>query len=539
MGEPALRESATLPRRLSQAACLALFLALLWLAAFPLPSGLPHWLPLGLFQLLDPVLLPVSALAARDAALLFAAWPALAVLALTPVLGRVFCSHVCPLGTTLDAVRSSGRGPGRAVAGRWRNWKHLVLAAMVVAAAMGLSLVHWGAPLSLAPRLYGLVLGPALGFALDALPGVPGWGSRHYATLIFMVPWLAGLVALTAVAPRFWCRCLCPAGALLSLCARRPLARRTVSEACTACGRCVRRCPMGAIAADDPRTTNHAECIGCRTCRAVCPEDAVSFPLVPSAARSASVRPLLPGRRAVLGAAATGLGLAFVGARGLPEHRDPALVGDVMPGSLVRPPGALPEADFLHACLRCGLCMKACPTNMLQPAGLDVGFSPLFTPLAVARRGACEPLCNACGHVCPSGAIRALDLAERRWAKMGTAVIRKELCLAWEMDKACLVCDEACPFDAVDLVRLPARAVAVPVVREQRCAGCGWCENKCPVRAEAAIRVTPMLAQRVGSGSYRDLGRAQGLDIQYVPESDRPVGVPELDPGLPPPGFDG
>jgi len=138
--------------------------------------------------------------------------------------------------------------------------------------------------------------------------------------------------------------------------------------------------------------------------------------------------------------------------------------------------------------------------------------------------------------VCPSGALRPLDLREKPWAKLGTAVVRPNKCLAFEQDRSCLVCDEACPYDAIRLEKQPGRTVGVPVVDENRCAGCGFCESKCPVTAEPAIFVAPLGAQRLAAGSYAAAGRAAGLDIVRAAERTPPAAPKPLD--GPPPGFD-
>jgi MauM/NapG family ferredoxin protein len=237
-------------------------------------------------------------------------------------------------------------------------------------------------------------------------------------------------------------------------------------------------------------------------------------------------------------AAAAGLLTAFVfksGTRGA-RHAD---ASTVMPDDLVRPPGAKPEPDFLALCTRCSLCIKACPTNMLQPGLFQAGPDGLFAPLAVSRVGPCEPLCNACGQVCPTGAIRPLPVEVKPWAKMGSAVVYRRKCLAWEFDKACLVCDEACPYDAVKLIQDAEHKVGVPVIEEMRCAGCGYCENKCPVEGESAIRVTPMGALRLDDGEpYPARAREAGLSIRRASERkpDRPA-KEEFKGGLPP-GFE-
>ncbi len=205
----------------------------------------------------------------------------------------------------------------------------------------------------------------------------------------------------------------------------------------------------------------------------------------------------------------------------------------------VRPPGAVPEADFLARCVRCGACVAACPTNALQPLYVATGLSGVFAPGLVPAGGLCDPHCARCGEACPTEAIRELAGDERLWAKTGTAEIEPERCIAWADGERCMVCDEVCPFDAV-IFRLEAgRAVAVPHVEAARCAGCGACENACPVKRPAAIRVTPRDALRLAAGSYVEEGRRRGFDIAL--ETRRAPAEAGGAPGFEgtAPGFDG
>lgn len=522
------------------------------MTAFPLVQGIG----LALFLRLDPLLVLGTNLAARELAVPMVS--ALVVLGSALFLGRAFCGYVCPMGATLDAA-----GPlfGRtrkkpkedqAREDRLKGLKYLILTAITVAAILDVSLVFWGSPLALATRFYALAVAPVLGLCaalgLDAArPLAKGlglnalayakFGGQRFSDPFFIAAFFLALFLLGRARPRFWCRHLCPAGAMLALLSAKPLVSRRVSSACTACGACRTRCPMAAIP-DNPAATLHRECILCKTCQRICPEGAIHFGRTKELIKTRKTGGFAPSRRRFLAAGSAGAALAAFSLTGLGEGAgasDQGAGGRIIPASLIRPPGAPPETDFLRKCVRCGACMRVCPVNMLQPDWFVSGFSGLFSPLAVPRRGGCQPLCNACGQVCPSGAIPPLPLAEKMWAKMGTAYVVRRKCLAWEQGKKCLVCDEVCPYNALRFMHEDGIAVAVPHVIEDKCAGCGLCERHCPVESPAIV-VAPTGAVRLASGSYRKYGRETGLSIELRPETT-PETPPEGVAGGLPPGF--
>lgn len=508
-------------RRTSQILSLSIFLFLIVLASLG-----AKWI--GLLKIwleLDPLIFLGTLVSGR--LFLTAFIPAILVIVASVILGRFFCGWICPMGVTLDAgdkliqVRRFKKKSRE-----FFDLKYIFLALLAGGALLGVSFIFLAAPLSLITRFYGLMVYPVLLLAVQYATGITqavaeainpdillNFGIRPlgFTTTGFIVGFFAILFGLGLLAPRFWCRYLCPSGAIFGLVSGKPLFRRRVSNECTECGACARDCKMGAITADG-QSTCYRECVLCQTCKAVCPVDAIRYsPGKPEIARPAM--PFSSSRREVLLAGTVGAGTALLSLTGIDSPLENRIAGRVVPDLLIRPPGALPEADFFSRCVRCGECLVACPTNTLQPLWFESGFIGLFSPVIVPGHGPCDPRCNRCAQVCPTEAIRVLGKKERVWAKTGTAVILPHKCLAWEHDKKCMVCDEVCPYDAVKFIKKSDKPVPVPVVDENLCAGCGYCEFHCPVKNEAAIIVTAFQEVRLSSGSYIQEGRFRGFDL--------------------------
>ncbi len=507
-----------------QSVSLFIFIGLLAFTAYPFHEGLA----VDFFLRMDPLVGLTTMAASRTFAWVLA--PGLVILGLTLLFGRFFCGHICPMGTTLEGLSglaSTGKKrkcsenayPGET---KPKRMKYVLLVFILVAAIGGISLAHVGSPISLVTRFYALVAHPILlllsdlglraatpallALRLDDLAYTNVMGRIFYANL-FVGALFLGLVAAAVYEPRFWCRNLCPSGALMGLFSMKPLVRRNVTDACINCGKCIRRCPMGAIP-DDPKSTATTECITCGRCVTVCPVSAVSF--ATGYASSMALQPDLT-RRGLLWGFGSGLFAAGLFKTNVYQPRPSSGGTGFQRGDVVRPPGAVPEGEFLAKCIRCGECMKACPTNGLQPIWCQAGLEGIFSPMLLSRIGACTVNCNTCGQVCPTGAIRDLPLPEKNHAKLGSAWINRRHCLVWEQDKKCLVCDEVCPYSAISFERVEGLQNPAPVVHENRCLGCGWCENKCPVNSISAIRVAPIGEIRLSEGSYTEKAERAGM----------------------------
>ena len=454
---------------------------------------------------LDPLATLAGILSART--FVSGAGLMLITIALTLVFGRAWCGWICPLGTTLDLFaprRWKNKQPP--IADRARSIKHFLLFIILIAAALGSLWLMILDPITILIRTLAESIWPALDQAVMALetaafreaflrPAVTAVDSVLRPALLPPQPaftvggaliagFFIALVGLNYFAPRFWCRYLCPLGSMLGLIGKFSLIRRTVAPAqCNDCGACARVCPTGTIRADQGSVSDPAECTMCLECVAICPRNGQSFPVrIPSPAWNEYD----PGRRQFLAA----FGAAVAGTALL--RTEQALRRD--PPDLIRPPGAQ-SGDLLARCVRCGECVRACPTGALHPAVAQAGIEGFWTPVLIPRAGFCQYSCNLCGRVCPTEAIPPLTLDEKQRRVIGRAYLVHDRCIAWGDHRDCIVCEEMCPLPEKAITLEPVTSggttVLCPVVDRDRCIGCGTCEFKCPVNGQAAIRVFP------------------------------------------------
>ncbi|MCD4783276.1 MAG: 4Fe-4S binding protein [Candidatus Eremiobacteraeota bacterium] len=465
--------------------------------------------------------------------------PGLIILSLTFILGRFFCGWVCPMGTTIDIGEKIVGGSDNSTSARKFGWiKYIILVATMFTGIFGLSTGYIFEPMSLSYRFYTFCIFPVVDLFWRAVrqyvPAISGFELSIYPItyrlgLFYFILFLV-IIILGRYYRRFWCRNLCPLGALLSIPGRLSLIQKKVSDDCIKCGLCTRKCKMGAIP-KDPKEFIASECIYCFDCVKECPVNAISFRIdKPRSMENllTDIRNFIKGGKPRHPETATGFtrknllealgfgSLAVVMSR--VDHnrrfRDPALI---------RPPAALPENDFNTACIRCGKCMKVCITGGLQPTILEGGIEALMTPRLMPAVGFCQDKCNMCSEICPTGAIQPFEWSDKPHIKMGLAKIDRNHCLAWYRDEYCLVCEEYCPYKAVYWKEIDGRLY--PLVDYDKCVGCGTCENKCPVNPVSAIRVFTQGEKRIELKTGEKWSEVN--PIESTSESDKFIERPE------------
>jgi ferredoxin len=470
--------------------------------------------PVRLFLDFDPLILITTLLSAHAVAVAF--YLSLILIAFTVVFGRVFCGWACPLGTLHNMISALKKTRPQRAFKDWYRFKYCLLTFLMISALFTLQLVGILDPLSLLIRSLSLSVNPLFNSGIRAVfdsiydsnikaiadisesiyalfkKGVLSFDQPYYRQNVLIGVIFFCILSLNFYEKRFWCKYLCPLGALLGILSRQAFLKRSVSEGCTSCGFCIRECQGNALPDNMPGNIDvwrQTECIGCRDCDDICPQNAISFGF----RKGIRSLPIDLGRRRVITSLTAGL-ITVPLIRSTPLSKKA-----FSDSSLIRPPGSLEEREFLKRCVKCGECMKVCITNGLQPTLLEAGIEGIWSPVLVPRLGYCEYRCTLCGQVCPTGAIRKLRLEEKMRVKIGIAMIDKGRCLPYAHATPCIVCEEVCPtpkkaiwFQRATVLDRQGKRIEVkqPRVDLELCIGCGICETKCPVRGRPAIYVT-------------------------------------------------
>lgn len=429
-----------------------------------------------------------------------------ALIVLTLVFGRIYCSVICPLGVMQDILawlggrKWKGKHPLSMRPKRYGHshplwWLRLVfLLVMILAFVAGIgSLFALLSPYSSYGRIATTLLQP-LYVSANNLLATWAESAGSYAFYHRDV-WLRSLPTLLVAALSFvviailawrggrtYCNTVCPVGTILGLLSRFSWLRVYIDTTkCKNCKCCEHSCKTSCIDITH-HFVDHTRCVSCGVCLDKCKFDALHYGHPQEGIFPKRDKPDR-GRRGFLLGTGLAIGTAVLAQEkkkvdgGLAKVEDKVAPNRTTP---VLPPGSLSAQNLAKHCTGCQLCISECPNDVLRPS---TGLLTLMQPYSSFERGYCRPECTRCSEVCPTGAIRRIEKADKAVIQTGHAVWIRWNCIPVRDGVPCGNCARHCPVGAIDMVE------GLPVVNEARCIGCGACENLCPSRPVSAIYV--------------------------------------------------
>jgi len=448
-----------------------------------------------------------------------------ALVVLTLVFGRIYCSVICPLGVMQDLFGWLGRKKKKnrytySKEVKWLRYPVLIVFIIALVAGVG-TLFQLLAPYSAFGRIATNLLQPVWLAGNNVLASI----AEHYDSYAFYHSdvWMRSLPSLIIAAitlvilailawrnGRTYCNTVCPVGTVLSFFARFSwLKIQFDADKCKNCSFCSKNCKAACIDYKT-HTVDASRCVVCGNCIESCKFGALKYqgfggskaqkqenspaaegnpaPQQPSTSASptdGSKRSFLIGSALLTTAALAQKkdkimdgGLAEIVDKVAPERQTP-----------LSPPGACSRQNLEQHCTGCQLCISECPNQVLRPSS---DLMHLMQPVMSYERGYCRPECNRCSEVCPAGAIKLIAHEDKASTQIGHAVWIKKNCIPLTDGVECGNCARHCPVGAIEMV--PSNpdddeSPYVPAVNENRCIGCGACEYLCPARPFSAIYV--------------------------------------------------
>ena len=435
-----------------------------------------------------------------------------ALVLLTLVFGRIYCSVICPLGVMQDVLSHLNRKKNRFTYSRALTWLRLVmLAVMAVAIIAGLgSLMALLAPYSSYGRIAGNLLQPLYIWCNNGLAAI----AEHYESYAFyskevwiksLPTFLIALVTFVVIAVLAWrggrtyCNTICPVGTVLGYLAKFSWLKVYFdADKCRSCSLCSKNCKASCIDFKS-HTVDYTRCVACGNCLSKCNFDALHYghpkslkPSTEGKEPSQASTPTNEARRAfLLGGAIVAADVALAQAGKKVDGGLAEIVDRTPPQRKTRitPPGSVSASNMQHHCTACQLCVAQCPNDVLRPSG---DLLTLMQPTLSFEHGFCRPECTRCSEVCPTGAICPIDAAQKTSIQIGHAVWIRDNCVVLTDGVDCGNCARHCPTGAIMMVPTDPdddESPMVPAVDHTKCIGCGQCEYVCPARPFGAIYV--------------------------------------------------
>lgn len=434
----------------------------------------------------------------------------LAIILLTFIFGRIYCSVICPLGIMQDLIlwfrrklnplfnKNPKTGKGMKFVQSFtkenKAIRYTVFALYIICIIAGIQvLIAFLAPYSSYGRMVRSLASLWVTGAFEGPAAVQTLSLSVIAILTYVI-----IAVTAAISGRGWCNTICPVGTFLSFFSRFALFRPVIDkDSCTGCHSCEKKCRARCIDVDS-RSIDYSRCVDCFECIDSCPKSVLKYRFAMPGKASDSSKPAAgqpsEGRRAFLQGAVIAIGAAAAGEI-KSFAQDVKLDGgfaDVTPKQnperteKLVPFGSRGVKDFYKRCTACQLCVAACPNGVLRPS---TDLKHLMQPEMGFENGYCRPECTACSSVCPAGAILPISKEEKTSIHIGLATVDLDMCLVRKDNVDCGNCSRHCPTGAIVMVRDEKTRKRIPTINESQCIGCGACENLCPSRPISAIHV--------------------------------------------------
>lgn len=428
----------------------------------------------------------------------------LALILLTLLLGRVYCSVICPLGIFQDVVSWFSKKFKRKKKYNYSKEKKILrystLAAVFIAFfAGGTLLLSLLDPYSAFGRMTTNVFRPVYATGNNLLAALFNHFGNYslYNVNIYILSLFSliiGIVTFLTIGFLAWrygrtyCNTLCPVGTVLGFASRFSFLKIHINDqSCNNCGLCEMKCKASCIDSKNGKI-DYSRCVDCYNCLNVCKKKAITYGFTrkktdvqaqPNSADSS--------KRMFLSVLAT-TAVVVPGklyAQGLSKLKKKSAYTKKHPLS---PPGSESAEHLLHHCTACHLCVAKCPSHILKPAFTEYGLGGIMQPRMDFEQGFCNYDCTVCSTVCPNKALKALTKDEKHSLQMGRVHFVKTNCVVYTDENSCGACSEHCPTQAVKMVPYK-NDLTIPSVNPDICVGCGGCEHICPVRPFRAIYV--------------------------------------------------
>jgi polyferredoxin/NAD-dependent dihydropyrimidine dehydrogenase PreA subunit len=411
------------------------------------------------------------------------------------VLGRVYCSFLCPLGGLQDLFIALSRQVG------WRKRhnfqksynliRYSILGLTFITAILGsMALLNLLDPFSLFGRIISNLGDPLFASISKAttsifkLFNVYLFDRNMYFLPLSIVFVTAGffilLIFMSMRYGRLYCNTICPVGALLGIFSRVAIFKFALDTTnCNECRKCETVCKAGCIDSQNA-TIDQSRCISCFNCLHACSQKSTSFR--PSWVTT-NRHDWLPARRAFIFSSVAAVGSVFLALNS--NVRNFVSNYSAKSSLPISPPGSLSVSRFTNSCSACHSCVSCCPTKVITPAFLAYGVTGLMQPKMDYEKGFCDYECNVCGKVCPTGAIMPVTLAEKKLIQLGLADLQKDKCIVYTKKENCGACLEVCPTHT--LYSVNKNNILYPETDLQYCIGCGACERACPTDPKSIV----------------------------------------------------